>query len=1250
MFYTPQDSGVVTADKKEKAPNKIERRGIVSLFESPDSVEFKQEMEHRGLWETWSKRKGSMGNFEPYHQGTVLNQYFQTTGAPNWMIRSGQAKNAFAAFHKLDPKDTAGMVAKAKEEAGRIHQREKVYTGSFNQGVIAYLAGGEMAEGIFQELGMFEPDDKSMPKTSARAIVRRGFNQGLDAARRDFAGMEKPVRDALAIIRETGQQPDTTTGGETDMDGLISWYSNASGADKHKWRQAVRLLASQEEIQELGYLEKVNQRMGRSVGKFLDTFGSFTGHAMESFSDLIGSHEGAKNERKRQSYHQLRLDMWRMLDEDVVPLYDHKKAGSFRKGMEAAYESIPFWAMYLYSPAAGLVGGAVYEGERTYNELRQKYPGVHDSDLRAVSNVVGPVNSAIELVSFRMLSTWAKGTFPGLAKLQSEAAKRGGYSAVLQDLGMRGVSARVAREGGRFGWLYGRELATETVQDMTTPLMQQVVGAFPEFDLKAEMGKVWEETPVRAWAVLPFTLLGGAGQAYVNRADYKGVRDLFTDREAMRESGLNAEAIDQVAREARTDPEGALLTFRRAWEATPEDVRQQNRDGLQRDRSREIAQEEGRPVVLEAQGGYEVFLPDGPVERAESLQEVEDIVLPWAVQDGAQSIPGLVEGLEEFAPETMEALTMELAKARDLGGIEESVTITSEDLTPAGQSPALVAAQKVLQRVQGGSGQGRPVARNWLGTTEGKAQAVIELAKGRANPFYLVREGAQTFLKQEVSRGTASMEWIRENLVDIGERTGRPLIQDGDGDVEVLEAFSDVAVAVATGHTGTNTLPSRFIAWIRSFLRAMGELFALARQVRELSEKGEISPDFEQFAQRAAGLTVEEVSEALEASELERVGAEIEQALEENFMAETFSVEDQVPLAAIIQQRIKQAGPEIIPFLQKAKERVVEIGEGYLARDDGSGDLDLRTALAYLGAIQRALPEDARKYVGTFQSLANLTSIEAMEREIARRLPRVEAGLERVLVRALHKEVRKEMDKSLPQTDKKTRRSAPKLDVIGSAIAEKAVEAMTMDPQVAIDQAAVLREQADRSEEMEVEDQEIAYGQALALELFADYDAADSARLRGMVDFLKTNHEEGRRNRMETLKKRKEEKEDRIASVLSAINAPEFQDYAFTARGGREKNRWKAMGRELQSFYDLTDSLVETADPADRAKVEEFAKEIRRAAYEFEDRAFDAREKLEKEIERIWGIKGPKIYREAATSAVLREISQREKGLPLRDS
>ena len=280
--------------------------------------------------------------------------------------------------------------------------------------------------------------------------------------------------------------------------------------------------------------------------------------------------------------------------------------------------------------------------------------------------------------------------------------------------------------------------------------------------------------------------------------------------------------------------------------------------------------------------------------------------------------------------------------------------------------------------------------------------------------------------------------------------------------------------------------------------------------------------------------------------------------------------------------------------------------------------------VAILEAIAKALPMELRgKLVGSFRQLDMLKTERGRENYLLKMLPKIEGALETHLQKLYRQEIRKVIDKSQPRSND-SRNLRGKIGAVGHAIARQAVAAMTMTSNQALKDAASIREEIEAMSDMDLDTFEEMEGKAMALELFSDYEEADSARLEKAAEFLKGVYTESREQWLAVLKARKEQKESDIETLRDAIKAPEFISNAMLAQAKKQNEKITtrfadSMLEWISSYEQILSRLKEnTSDPKAIAWVDAQVDKLRDARGEYDDRVEAERLALETAMEDIF--------------------------------
>lgn len=232
-------------------------------------------------------------------------------------------------------------------------------------------------------------------------------------------------------------------------------------------------------------------------------------------------------------------------------------------------------------------------------------------------------------------------------------------------------------------------------------------------------------------------------------------------------------------------------------------------------------------------------------------------------------------------------------------------------------------------------------------------------------------------------------------------------------------------------------------------------------------------------------------------------------------------------------------------FANAAKVAVADVNRRASLRALNSNlrqrDFDQFRDIAKLEAIARALPGELRGILtSAFRKVAEMRTTEGRERYIASLLPKVEQAIENNLQKTLRKEIKKTLKKgAVKVSDARTR--GGKIGGVAHAIFEEAQRAIkiTDTPELsALQQADQLADKLRDQMEGNVTDEQLEEldGRVAAIELFADYENADSSRLTDALDLLKGVYAQGRAERLAVLKARKEQRQQRVQTILKGLD------------------------------------------------------------------------------------------------------------------
>ena len=285
--------------------------------------------------------------------------------------------------------------------------------------------------------------------------------------------------------------------------------------------------------------------------------------------------------------------------------------------------------------------------------------------------------------------------------------------------------------------------------------------------------------------------------------------------------------------------------------------------------------------------------------------------------------------------------------------------------------------------------------------------------------------------------------------------------------------------------------------------------------------------------------------------------------------------------------------------------------------------MNLLADLAILAAIQSTLPVEIRNKVGTFDSLAQFRTQAGREKELVRRVSKLDSALTGYLLNDYKKKVGKLLKRSLGnKRQNKTRRG--NIGVAAHAFAVQAEAAMAMTADEATTKAVELENEfwATRGtlqgDQLEREIWKLD-ARKRALDLFYDWAARDAldpngvpvidpdtgrvvqtggvslTRAREAYEQLDEEYTVGRQKWITTLMERKAQRQRRVAKALELMGAPDEvvrgQRVPERARGAEQKRSRKISSRVNEmllgwfgGMHHKLARIVENAKDKDKAR------------------------------------------------------------------
>ena len=428
-----------------------------------------------------------------------------------------------------------------------------------------------------------------------------------------------------------------------------------------------------------------------------------------------------------------------------------------------------------------------------------------------------------------------------------------------------------ARIGLGYGAVVGLETGTELIQEAMPVVADQLASAvredMPEFDAGKAWGEYRELAPKIFYSMLWGGLMGG-GAVGVRELERSGV--YMRNLDELQMHGITGEAAQNIA--AEQDQDAATTLYREAWDKrSPEDIRagiakraamldaaqstQANPDFP----TRRIEENPDGTLthIIEKGDGTVIYRTSDPVEADMALVNITRMMERSAITGTTR---GIVESLSFFNKVNeaanrgddiqkfiLENTPRNLLDEYEANPTEQNLDNLFKTVGTIGQDisePAELANFPVLASNQGA-------------LAEGIFKSVIRIYEG-ATGDKVVRDVAQDNLKRAIAEGRIKMEWVRENLNQIiplieSERNTGPALRT-ETDTDVIESFSDVALAYMTGRVREEQIPAGFRGFLRRMAIVVKDIFRRAYKLKRLVAEGKVDANFETLLADSVGL------------------------------------------------------------------------------------------------------------------------------------------------------------------------------------------------------------------------------------------------------------------------------------------------------------------------------------------------------------------------------------------------------------
>jgi hypothetical protein len=516
------------------------------------------------------------------------------------------------------------------------------------------------------------------------------------------------------------------------------------------------------------------------------------------------------------------------------------------EGLYGAARSIPYTAAAAV-PFVGVPAVASALFSSNYDRIMLEYPDLDPDKAAIIAAISAPIEAGLERMKVNTI-TGRLPVFGGLVKR-------------LQHPNQRNIT-RIAIGGAG---IVAEQNVQEIVQNATFPFVQTIAAALdadmPDYDWEERLAGMPRELAVQFVALLPLSLMGVGALSYreISRGE-----NYLKSKADLEKAGYNEEQIDRITGAESAEAAQAALVEEHA-KRDPKLVKA----AAQRIVDESIAlREKANPAALprlEKQGAdYTVLSPEGKElarttdqtaaeqalvsARRETVQrEMRDVhtgineavAFIQKVNEARQRGEDVAKVIREEAPRTLLTDYEANPTQENLDRLFETVRAFGQDIN----EPAELANFPVT-----GSNQGA--------LREGIWRSIIRINEG-ADGTIVMREFAQDNLKRAMAEGRVTIDFVRQQLNDIlpqidSARMERQLRTETDTDV--IEAFSDVALAYFRGQIREEQIPAGLRGIMRRLAIFTRDIFRRAYNLARLRAEGKLDRDFEALLAEAVGV------------------------------------------------------------------------------------------------------------------------------------------------------------------------------------------------------------------------------------------------------------------------------------------------------------------------------------------------------------------------------------------------------------
>ena len=800
--------------------------------------------------------------------------------------------------------------------AGKTGMSEKETFGLIKQGIdarnevseAANQIPGDIALSLFDSIGGGDPVDvpklietwktknaesiKKLPPGWETPLLEsaQAFHTETEGMLRDYAEPLKKVYDHLSVVtgRDTERAGETNPKNEEEMDSMVDTLASMPKPVRERAYASVVLGAKKAGQDPKTFMEQWGESWSRTLN--MVRTGALTAQEMAAESEarqlenketppdyFISKSTGEKIPLANSAFHD-EADLRKVTPEEIAA--DAAKArqkvkrfevirelkniadnqfdpiekinkGGFLGFMESMAYGSPQGLAYTATalvPFVGpyLAGAAMFSDE--YDQLRSQ--GMNVDQAIQVGSVSAAIQAGLENTGAHMLF----GKLPVFEKLMRKI----GNPARVGKAGSAGVRFLTAATG---------EQLVEGAQDLTTPLVQDVAEALgadvPDVKWQPILEK-WEGSRLDVLAASLPTILFGTGVATL--ADNKRFAQFEERQDIYRMTGMDDATIKKI--EDGKDLAEVQQNFQTEFgKLTPENVKagvsyiegkitsaqEQQQDSNTHTLTRETLADGSKKFVIRDPKGEVRYSTEDAQTAQIAISELlrnqitgttRGIFESMSFFNQMNEAAGRGEDIQKFllsdAPRNLLNDYEANPTEKNLDNLFKTVRAFGQDIS----EPAELANFPVLASNQGA-------------LSEGIFKSVIQIHEG-ATGDKVVRDVAQDNLKRAIAEQRITMDWVRENLnqiipqIDSERITGYRLRTETDTDV--IESFSDVALAYMTGHVPEGKIPAGFRGFLRRIAIVVKDIYRRAYNLKRLVAEGKVDANFETLLADSVGL------------------------------------------------------------------------------------------------------------------------------------------------------------------------------------------------------------------------------------------------------------------------------------------------------------------------------------------------------------------------------------------------------------